>query len=538
MTNRIWNISTFETFRYAAASLRTGSEDKAMDHFKQAPKEARNHVYGHLYSLLPSRSSIYNYGELAFHNLNGLVTPCEQKAQAVEDYLVQIVVATKLQSPAARYLALHHIFEEIIELLNRSDPYAMTLFNKLPAHVKENVFGFLSSGTAEEKSIALQTYLVQSLVDLFIQNDPSAMQLFSQMTQSTKDGIFGELYTLMKPWKEDYWGCAQDAFLGQRGFSAAPEQKAIAVKNYLNRVVLKLQTLSPVFIMPEILPRLTASEPLIPPQELYGEQQEAEELFSTTAIGSRSVCSKKFLDGLTSHLEHGMIKVGDVLFRSVSGSTQEFSVQPVASTGSSSRREILLLDPNHSPLLAQHFVKVRQKLKKGMTTHDVLHTLGDYVRREIFPQNGLKEVMQLIENARKTHLTTTHRDSPKQKIPFIPIDKFIEKRLGECRHHTLVLSYLIDRLLREKDPLIRGTVQHIRGNISEGAHAWITFIPLKLDADPQKYHLDTSCNSVVLINFAIEQNRNALSEAYGEETISDMLKRTNNAARKNGQPIN
>ena len=399
------------------------------------------------------------------------------------------------------------------------------------------MLGFSQQATAEENARALQTYLIQSLVNMFINNDPAAMELFSKMTQDTKDGIYCELYQLMTPWRKDYWGCAQDAFLGQKGQSATPEQKGIAVKNHLNRMVLKLQSLSPLFLLYDLQPRLIASEPHLSRMELSSEQEEAVELFSAS-VGSRSICSKRFLDGLVSHLNQGLIQVGDVSYCPVSGSTQDFSIHPVASAGSSPNREILLLDPKSTPLLDEHYKKFRQKLKKGMTTHDILFALGDYVRRDIFPCNAVKEVMKMIEDAKLTHLTTTHRDHPEQKIPIVPLNKFIERRLGVCRHHALALAYMIDRLLNETNPLIQGTVQHIRGNIPEGAHVWITFIPMRLpDAPPQKYHLDTSCNEVVLINYALEQNQKALSKAYGSEMFADQLTRTNNAARRNKQPI-
>lgn len=540
----IWDIngSALAAFCKAAENYRCGSESNAMNSFMEAPIESRNHVYGQLYSLVPDlrkKSTSYNIGELAFHNQNALSATPEQKAQAIENYLIQIVSATKLESPTKRYLSLHHLFEEIIELLNRSDPSGLSLFRKLPKDVQDGVLGFSQHATPEENVRALQTYLIQSLVNMFINNDLSAMDLFAKMTPETKNGIYCELYQLMIPWKKDYWGCAQDAFHGQKGQSATPEQKGLAVKNHLNRVVLKLQSLSPIFMLYDLQPRLNASEPHLSSMELSSEQEEAAELFSA-CVGSRSICSKKFLDGLTSHLHQALIKVGDVSYVPVSGCTQDFSIHPVASAGSSPNREILLLDPKNTSLLDQHYSKLRQKLKKEMTTRDILFTVGEYVRRDVFPRNYVREVMEMIEGAKFKYPTTTHRDHPAKKIPIIPIDKFIERRLGVCRHHVLVLSYMIDRLLHETNPLISGTVQHIRGNIPEGAHVWITFIPMRLSPDtpPEKYHLDTSCNEVVLINFAVEQNQEALSKAYGKEMFADQLTRTNNAALRNKQPVN
>jgi hypothetical protein len=125
----------------------------------------------------------------------------------------------------------------------------------------------------------------------------------------------------------------------------------------------------------------------------------------------------------------------------------------------------------------------------------------------------------------------------------ISIDDFIKANLGVCRHHALVTVYLLDRLLTETNPLIEGTVQHIRGNLDgsiRGGHIWTTFIPKHTSgASLEKWHLDTYWDR--LVNFADDEALKKLKRDYGIEMMDDQIRRTHKAAEKNcqiPQPLN
>jgi F-box/WD-40 domain protein 7 len=60
-----------------------------------------------------------------------------------------------------------------------------------------------------------------------------AMERFCLMPDQAKSRVYEALYHILKPFPNDYWGCAEDAFLNQHGLSSTPEQKAQAIEKYL-----------------------------------------------------------------------------------------------------------------------------------------------------------------------------------------------------------------------------------------------------------------------------------------------------------------
>ncbi|MBS0604673.1 MAG: F-box/WD repeat-containing protein [Verrucomicrobia bacterium] len=62
-----------------------------------------------------------------------------------------------------------------------------------------------------------------------------AMQRFERMPLEDKNAIYGELYHIMAPVKDEYPGCAQDAFHNRNEQSSSPEQRAQAILNYLEK---------------------------------------------------------------------------------------------------------------------------------------------------------------------------------------------------------------------------------------------------------------------------------------------------------------
>lgn len=62
-----------------------------------------------------------------------------------------------------------------------------------------------------------------------------AMEQFSNLPQDVKNEIYGKLYLILRPFQNDYLGCAEHAFHGQYGLSSTPEQKARAIENYAAR---------------------------------------------------------------------------------------------------------------------------------------------------------------------------------------------------------------------------------------------------------------------------------------------------------------
>ncbi len=281
-----------------------------------------------------------------------------------------------------------------------------------------------------------------------------------------------------------------------------------------------------------------AFEPELDESELAFERDVAD----FVPLGKRSVLSIAFLKDLSIY-KHGVLAVGNEAYLPVSGGTQNFSRQRLASCGSHPRREIFFFNPDNSPKLAEHYVRFRSGVQRGLTTYEVLASLKKYVRNEIFPSclesSDLEsEVKHNVDEARSTHPVATRKRNPSIKIPLMSIEDFIGKP-AVCRHHGFVTVYMLDCLLNEEDPIIEGTAQLIRGNLTDrdgkvrGAHVWTTFIPKKNPGAPEeKFHLDTLWDE--LVNFA--EDEFMLRVLYGGSMIDDQINRTNYAARINGQP--
>ncbi len=78
----------------------------------------------------------------------------------------------------------------------------------------------------------------EDIVELLKRENPKwvsdALERFSRMPRAAKNAIYGKLYEICKPFVNDYWGCAEQAFFDQQGQSSSPTQKAEAIGEYLD----------------------------------------------------------------------------------------------------------------------------------------------------------------------------------------------------------------------------------------------------------------------------------------------------------------
>lgn len=81
----------------------------------------------------------------------------------------------------------------------------------------------------------LLTAIASQIISPNISNDryKTAMRTFSRMPKGIRNKIYEELYNICKPFKNDYWGCAEDAFHERKGQISSPAQKAEAIRAYL-----------------------------------------------------------------------------------------------------------------------------------------------------------------------------------------------------------------------------------------------------------------------------------------------------------------
>lgn len=212
----------------------------------------------------------------------------------------------------------------------------------------------------------------------------------------------------------------------------------------------------------------------------------------------------------------------------ISSKTRNYYDEPVASCGSSvGCREILVLDPSNSPVLANHLDRIQSILSaKGHSEDQIIKCVVDYVRDKIFPTHSdrnLGERVEAVVNFAKTDKTASKIDVFGHIVPILPIDHFITRKVGVCRHHALVVAYILDgltKLTSDKTgkPFLKGIVQHIRDEVPGGAHAWVTYT-----TSTRKVHIDTLWNRVQ--DFTGNLGQRILEVSYGPKAIANQMKK-------------
>lgn len=156
---------------------------------------------------------------------------------------------------------------------------------------------------------------------------------------------------------------------------------------------------------------------------------------------------------------------------------------PLVSCGSSASRELILLDPSHSPLLQKcyhdylRFLNLsRVKLGKDkLDAKELVFLTEAFMSNHVFPSNSHaeKEVDDFVDG----YLQKPDCKKLDQQ-PCIPIDAFLQAKIGVCRHHSLVAAYLMDRFIQHhpEQCSFQGKVQIQRDQVIGGAHAWVSLI--------------------------------------------------------------
>lgn len=262
--------------------------------------------------------------------------------------------------------------------------------------------------------------------------------------------------------------------------------------------------------------------------------------------GPRTLEADPFFQELTCTQPAGnKLVIDGKNFYPISSKIQGFATKRLASCGSTTDREILLLDPHNAPLLERHYQALMleildiQKRIGPLYPEQVLRLVMHHLRSRIFfvkADQQLRKVEKIFREALADAAVVKVRNNKflGELIPAISLERYIAEGAGVCRHMSLAACYLLDRLTKEPlaKPILDGSVQHIRDNIPLGAHSWAVFIPrIKPQETPQRWILDGQFD--VLVNFALPEGRARLSP-YGD-ALNRMLGRTNPAAQLNGQ---
>lgn len=173
--------------------------------------------------------------------------------------------------------------------------------------------------------------------------------------------------------------------------------------------------------------------------------------------------------------------------------TRHFN-QPLVSAGGTSR-ELILLYPQ-SPKLQEIYNTLKQEIVAGAST---------------------KEILQKIMTTTRNQLKGTDIDefvNEQLKInggALIPLDVFLERGIGVCRHHSLLNAYLLTRLVQ--DEILEGDVIHHRQDFKKGAHTWNVF---RDHRDGKLYSLDSLWNNIT----SLAEKPGAINTLYREDVES------------------
>lgn len=217
-------------------------------------------------------------------------------------------------------------------------------------------------------------------------------------------------------------------------------------------------------------------------------------------IGERTQLMKGYLetDFESYDPSNKKLKIEGEDYLTLSSDVTDISSKKIVSCGAhlEGGREIILLDPENSRHLTEHYDRLKAKLLRMEKTGKfigensegrIIAAVSEYVSEGIFPGGaGPKMLLRTTNFIKEKELEGTKRAKVKpgrkvDDVPIISIDDFVNKGVGVCRHQALVLAYLLDRLTKEEHPMISGVVQQMRGTVRsadyEGdyGHVWVSF---------------------------------------------------------------
>ncbi len=161
-------------------------------------------------------------------------------------------------------------------------------------------------------------------------------------------------------------------------------------------------------------------------------------------------------------------------------------------------REAILFDPSEAPRFDAAYQALVRQLPENADEREILATACEYVHDRLF------EIDQCTPEAIEARQGEQY-----------PLDYFLEKKIGICRHFALTTTLLVDRLI--KDEILIGTTLFIREETPQGRHAWTLFLSEKC-----AWHLDPYWG--FLLNGKEENDFLGLCQKYGKKTMENQKK--------------
>lgn len=175
------------------------------------------------------------------------------------------------------------------------------------------------------------------------------------------------------------------------------------------------------------------------------------------------------------------------------------------------KRETIIVEPENSPLLNAACEKIAREVSVLDDEIDILQTVLLFVADELFrfQYRGSVQTDMVIK-----HYTIENQTNE------IPLEFFLNEKIGSCRHLALTSSYLLQALVQKK--ILSGKAFFIRDNTNDGRHAWSLYLNEK-----GAWHLDPTRN--LLINARSPQGYHDLCIQYGKKTMERQKKRWEDA---------
>ncbi len=208
----------------------------------------------------------------------------------------------------------------------------------------------------------------------------------------------------------------------------------------------------------------------------------------------------------------------------IEGTVTNFTDEPVAYLDASmvgtKKCEVITLDPN-SPVIKQQYAELVAELKihakaKPLTPLILFQHLNSFIQKKLGGA-GTKQAANQADQ-----VFPEFKDQPHQyeSMPVIPLEEFLKRKIGSCRHRALLAAYLLDRLL--KDNVIPGIANgkifyHQQGYVDGSAH---NFVIYRDDVNNKLYLVDPMWNKALEITGGINIIENNYGEAFKQRVVA------------------
>lgn len=228
------------------------------------------------------------------------------------------------------------------------------------------------------------------------------------------------------------------------------------------------------------------------------------------------------------------VKINNVNYRILDGNVTDFNNenQPIVQIGVHGPQELVILDPS-SPFLKGIYKElnklINEELGPNPDTQSVLDYAMAFVRKILSAHlsDNLDVVKKIVSQAREMPENPMYHGTP-----VLSIASFIRKKSGVCRHHGLLMAYLMQNLINDK-LLPAGTVFYHRDKLEDrGRHAWAMYKPVQAAADNKQveydfYLIDSMWNAEAINVMKARLSDDPRLENYGVEIINECLIRYN-----------